>query len=84
MLVYNFTPPHAFINVVNQPRGIARKNQVLSQVHSTLNVIIDLAPLTPMMLLPKIIESMPKVIYREKPYTPQEKVSSLMSENNTT
>lgn len=71
MLVCNFTPPYSFMAVLNQPRGITRKGQVLSRVHSALKDIADLVPLSPMRLL------LPIVIQRKPHYSSQEKVSSL-------
>ncbi|PON80116.1 RNA polymerase I specific transcription initiation factor [Parasponia andersonii] len=69
MLVNNFTPPYSFTNMLNQPRGIARKDQVLSRVHSALEDIADLVPLVPMKLLPIVIKRKPH-------YNSQEQVSS--------
>ncbi|KAL6346126.1 hypothetical protein AAG906_025406 [Vitis piasezkii] len=37
--------PYSFLDLLKQPRGLARKDQVLSRVHSTLEDISDLVPL---------------------------------------
>lgn len=64
MLVASFTPPLSFIDVLKQPRGISRKDQVLSRVHSSLKVIADLLPLSPSRLLPILLLRKPH--YRSK------------------
>lgn len=66
MLVCNFTPPYSFIAMLNQPRGITRKGQVLSRVHSALEDIADLVPLSPMRLLPIVIQRKPHYCSQEK------------------
>ncbi|GAB4861674.1 hypothetical protein Ancab_036927 [Ancistrocladus abbreviatus] len=45
MPVNNFTPPYSFLQVLNQPRGVAKKDQVLGRVHSALKDIAALVPL---------------------------------------
>ncbi|XP_019238141.1 PREDICTED: uncharacterized protein LOC109218242 [Nicotiana attenuata] len=50
MLVNNFVPPPSFISLLNQPRGILRKGQVIIRVHSTLIDIAELVPLSPLRL----------------------------------
>lgn len=59
MLVGNFTPPDSFIRFLKHPRGIAKKHQVLSRVHSALQDIADLVPLSPMRLSPLVIHRKP-------------------------
>lgn len=65
MLVSNFMPPYSFLDLLKQPRGVARKNQVLSCVHSTLKNIADLVPLAPSRLVPIVIQRMPNVFTKE-------------------
>ncbi|GAB4835494.1 hypothetical protein Ancab_000403 [Ancistrocladus abbreviatus] len=65
MLVNNFTPPYSFLEVLNQPRGVAKKEQVLGRVHSALEDIADLVPLAPSSLLPIIVHRMPNVFTKE-------------------
>ena len=65
MLVSNFMPPWSFIDLLKQPRGVARKDQVLSRVHSTLKDIADLVPLSPSRLVPIVIQRMPNVFTKE-------------------
>lgn len=65
MLVGNFTPPPYFTDMLKQPRGIARKDQVLSRVHSSLKVLADLVPLSPMRLLPIIMQRKPHYCSKE-------------------
>ncbi|PSS36602.1 RNA polymerase I-specific transcription initiation factor like [Actinidia chinensis var. chinensis] len=65
MLVSNFMPPHYFLALLKQPRGLARKDQVLHRVHSALRDIADLVPLAPLRLLPIILQKMPNVYSKE-------------------
>ncbi|KAF5469558.1 hypothetical protein F2P56_013622 [Juglans regia] len=65
MLVSNFTPPYSFVDTLKQPRGLARKEQVLSRVHSALKHIADLVPLAPSILSPIVSQRMP--IYAKEP-----------------
>ncbi|XP_057970224.1 uncharacterized protein LOC131159371 [Malania oleifera] len=65
MLVSNFRPPKSFLDLLQQPRGIARKDQVLCRVHSALKDIADLVPLAPLRLLPIIIQRVPNVFDKE-------------------
>ena len=65
MLVSNFMPPYSFLDLLKQSRGLARKDQVLSRVHSTSEDISDLVPLVPSRLVPKVIQRMPNVFTEE-------------------
>lgn len=65
MLVSSFTPPFSFLDILKQPRGIAKKDQVLSRVHLALKHISDLVPLAPSKLCPIISRKMP--IYEKEP-----------------
>ncbi|KAJ7971918.1 RNA polymerase I-specific transcription initiation factor RRN3 [Quillaja saponaria] len=65
MLVRNFMPPHYFLETLKQPRGLARKDQVLSRVHTALKDIADLVPLAPMRLSPLVIQGIPNVFSKE-------------------
>ncbi|KAF4401506.1 hypothetical protein G4B88_001700 [Cannabis sativa] len=65
MLVGNFTPPSSMIEFLKQPRGISIKYQVLSRVHSSLEVLADLVPISPMRLLPIVIQRKPHYTSKE-------------------
>ncbi|KAJ7953988.1 RNA polymerase I-specific transcription initiation factor RRN3 [Quillaja saponaria] len=65
MLVRNFMPPHYFLEMLKQPHGLARKDQVLSRVHTALKDIADLVPLAPMRLSPIVMQRMPNVFSKE-------------------
>ncbi|XAR73363.1 hypothetical protein NMG60_11007310 [Bertholletia excelsa] len=65
MLVNNFIPPNSFLELLKQPRGIARKEHVISRVHSALKDIADLRPVAPLRLLPIIVGRMPNVFSKE-------------------
>ncbi|CBI37499.3 unnamed protein product, partial [Vitis vinifera] len=65
VLVSNFMPPYSFLDLLKQSRGLARKDQVLSRVHSTSEDISDLVPLVPSRLVPKVIQRMPNVFTEE-------------------
>ncbi|MFS7897600.1 putative RNA polymerase I specific transcription initiation factor RRN3 [Helianthus anomalus] len=45
MLVSNFIPPYNFLEILKQPRRLAKKDQVLVRVHAALKLIADLLPL---------------------------------------
>lgn len=59
MLVRNFVPPLSFLRLLQQPRGLAKKEQVLCRVHGALKEIADLVPLAPLRLEKVIKERMP-------------------------
>lgn len=65
MLVCNFLPPPTIFPFLSQPRGHARKKEVLDRVHSALQSIADLVPLAPLRLLPIILHRMPRVHAKE-------------------
>ncbi|PON78708.1 RNA polymerase I specific transcription initiation factor [Trema orientale] len=65
MLVGHFMPPQSFTNMLKEPRGISRKDQVLSRVHSSLKIIADLVPLSPMRLVPIVIQRKPHYCSKE-------------------
>lgn len=60
MLIRNFVPPYSFLALLKQPRGLSRKDQVLSRVHSALESIGHLVPLAPMRLLSLVVQRMPR------------------------
>lgn len=70
-LVINFMPPTApqsasyFIELLKQPRGLSKKIQVLDRVHSTLNDISNLVPLTPLRLEKIVRDRMPNIYTKE-------------------
>ncbi|KAF3440903.1 hypothetical protein FNV43_RR19189 [Rhamnella rubrinervis] len=66
MLVCNFTPPDSFIHLLKHSRGIAKKHQVLSRVHSALQDLADLVPLSPMRLSPLVIHRKPFLVNATK------------------
>ncbi|KAI3839224.1 hypothetical protein MKX03_032854 [Papaver bracteatum] len=63
MLVRNFMPPisKSSVKFLNLPCGLAKKEQVLHRVNSTLVNITELMPLAPRSLSPIISERMPHV-----------------------
>lgn len=61
MLVNNFTPPGPFIPFMEQPRWLAKKKEIYSQLHESLKMIFDTVPLAPRMLKDIIDRSMPKL-----------------------
>ncbi|XP_071702066.1 RNA polymerase I-specific transcription initiation factor rrn3-like [Rutidosis leptorrhynchoides] len=65
MLVSNFTPPFNFLEILKQPRGLAKKDQVLSRVHFALKGIADLVPLAPSRLEQIVRERIPNVFAKE-------------------
>ncbi|KAL3527319.1 hypothetical protein ACH5RR_011975 [Cinchona calisaya] len=65
MLVSNFVPPYSFLELLKQPRGLTRKDQVLDRVHSTLKDIANLVPLSPLRLEKVIRERMPNIYMKE-------------------
>ncbi|CAK9139372.1 unnamed protein product [Ilex paraguariensis] len=65
MLVSNFMPPYSFLESLKEPRGIARKDQVLDRVHLALKDIADLLPLIPWRLEKIIIDRMPNIYTKE-------------------
>ncbi|KAG6416133.1 hypothetical protein SASPL_123557 [Salvia splendens] len=60
MLVMNFMPPPA-----HSARGLSRKIQVLDRVHSTLEDISNLVPLTPLRLQKIVRDKMPHIYMKE-------------------
>ncbi|KAL3525146.1 hypothetical protein ACH5RR_013518 [Cinchona calisaya] len=65
MLVSNFVPPYSFLELLKQPRGLTRKDQVLDRVHLTLKDIADLVPLSPLRLEKVIRERIPNIYTKE-------------------
>ncbi|PWA79124.1 RNA polymerase I specific transcription initiation factor RRN3 protein [Artemisia annua] len=65
MLVSNFIPPYNFLEILKQPRGLAKKDQVLVRVHSALKGIADLVPLAPSRLEQIVRERVPNVFAKE-------------------
>lgn len=65
MLVSNFMPPNSFLELLKQPRGLARKDHVLDRVHSALEDIADLIPLAPMRLRQIVHQKMPNTYIKE-------------------
>ncbi|CAA3008355.1 Hypothetical predicted protein [Olea europaea subsp. europaea] len=70
-LVSNFMPPSSsssyFIEMLKQPRGLAKKGQVLDHVHSTLKHIANLVPLSSLRLEKMDTDRMPN-IYTKEPF----------------
>ncbi|XP_041993955.1 RNA polymerase I-specific transcription initiation factor RRN3-like [Salvia splendens] len=60
MLVMNFMPPPA-----HSARGLSKKIQVLDRVHSTLEDISNLVPLTPLRLQKIVRDKMPHIYMKE-------------------
>ncbi|KAL6576064.1 hypothetical protein OROHE_000535 [Orobanche hederae] len=69
MLVLNFTPPSTpasyFVELLKQPRGLAKKIQVLDRVHSTLKDIANVVPLSPLRLEKILSDRMPNIHTKE-------------------
>lgn len=65
MLVRNFVPPLSFIRLLQQPRGLAKKEQVLCRVHAALKEIADLVPLAPLRLEQVIKDRMPHKLSKQ-------------------
>ncbi|XP_071692841.1 RNA polymerase I-specific transcription initiation factor rrn3-like isoform X2 [Rutidosis leptorrhynchoides] len=65
MLVSNFIPPYNFLEILKQPRGLAKKDQVLSRVHYALKRVADLVPLAPSRLEQIGRERVPNVFAKE-------------------
>ncbi|CAM8916475.1 unnamed protein product [Rhodiola kirilowii] len=65
MLVANFVPPLSFQKLLNMPRGVTRKDQVLTHVHGALRQISELVPLAPARLLTIIIQRIPIIMKSE-------------------
>lgn len=65
MLVSNFIPPYNFLEILKQPRGLAKKDQVLIRVHLALKGISDLVPLAPSRLEQIVRERVPHVYSKE-------------------
>ncbi|KAL5556349.1 hypothetical protein UlMin_038585 [Ulmus minor] len=64
-LVGNFTPP-TFVDILKQPRNIATKGQVLSRVHSSLEVLDKLVPRTPIQLSETVIRKKPHYYFAKE------------------
>ncbi|KAI3877723.1 hypothetical protein MKW98_020204 [Papaver atlanticum] len=65
MLVNNFMPHESFMEELNEPRGVEKKEQVLDRVHSALIKITNLVPLAPMRLCPILLRRMPDIFVTE-------------------
>lgn len=61
MLVNNFTPPGPYVPLMEQPRMLAKKKEIYSQLHETLKMISDTVPLASRMLKDVLNRSMPKL-----------------------
>ncbi|KAG8364112.1 hypothetical protein BUALT_Bualt19G0092800 [Buddleja alternifolia] len=69
-LVINFIPPSSapyFMELLKQPRGLSKKNQVLDRVHATLGDIRNVVPLSPLRLEKIVRDRMPN-IYTKEPF----------------
>ncbi|PIA40361.1 hypothetical protein AQUCO_02500213v1 [Aquilegia coerulea] len=64
MLVRNFKPPRSFLPLFSQPRGIAKKEQVLDRVHTALKDIAELRPLSLLWLNGIVVDSMPRMSFK--------------------
>jgi len=61
MLTKQFFPPKSF----QLPRGLTKKDQVLSRVHSALNDIADMLPLSPARLVPIVLAATPQYRFHD-------------------
>ncbi|XP_020533522.1 RNA polymerase I-specific transcription initiation factor RRN3 isoform X2 [Jatropha curcas] len=59
MLVGNFVPPMYLVDVLKQPRGHGKKDQVLSRVHTALQDIAALVPMAALRLSNVVVHRMP-------------------------
>lgn len=72
MLVANFAPPtdesstKYFPNFLKQPQGIARKTQILDRIHSTLEKIAEVVPLSPLRLEKIVRDRVPRNAAQEE------------------
>ncbi|KAI3935519.1 hypothetical protein MKW92_039040 [Papaver armeniacum] len=66
MLVTNFMPHKSFLNELNIPRVIVKKEQVLDRVHSALINITNLMPLAPLRLFPILEQWMPHISVKQE------------------
>lgn len=65
MLVGNFMPPMYYVDVLKQPRGQARKDQVLSRVHIALKDIAELVPMAASRLSSVVVHRMPTTFKKD-------------------
>ncbi|KAF2312528.1 hypothetical protein GH714_034964 [Hevea brasiliensis] len=65
MLVSNFMPPMYLVNTLKQPRGLAKKEQVLSRVHTALEGIVDLIPMAASRLSSVVVHRMPTTFKKD-------------------
>nr|CAB3468843.1 unnamed protein product [Digitaria exilis] len=61
MLVNNFTPPGPLVPFMEQPRWVAKKKEIYSELHESLKIISDTVPLAPRVLKDIINRSMPRL-----------------------
>lgn len=61
MLVTNFAPPGPLIRYIEEPRWLAKKEEIYSQLQESLKIISATVPLAPRMLKDIIDRSMPKL-----------------------
>ncbi|XP_021606460.1 RNA polymerase I-specific transcription initiation factor RRN3 isoform X2 [Manihot esculenta] len=65
MLVSNFMPPMYLVYTLKQPRGQAKKEQVLSRVHTALEDIVDLIPMAASRLSSVVVHRMPTTFKKD-------------------
>lgn len=58
-------PPNSFVDFLKQPRGLTKKDEVLSRVHTALKDISDLVPLAPLRLEQIVVQKMQRVFFKE-------------------
>ncbi|KAI3928334.1 hypothetical protein MKW98_023935, partial [Papaver atlanticum] len=66
MLVNNFMSHKSFVNELNQPHGIVKKDQVLDQVHSALINITNVMPLAHLRLYPVLVQWIPHISVKQE------------------
>ncbi|KAJ4851605.1 hypothetical protein Tsubulata_012438 [Turnera subulata] len=59
LLVESFTPPKNLVDTLNQPRGLARKEQVLTRVHSALQYLVIYVPMAALKLPSVVVCKVP-------------------------
>lgn len=65
MLVGNFVPPDSFLRLLKLPRGDERKGQVVDHIHTALQKITELVPVSPMKISDIIVKRMPPFFFKE-------------------
>lgn len=79
MLVSNFMPPASLVDMLKQPRGQAKKEQVLTRLHWALEAIVDRMPMAALKLSSIVVHKMPRPIRMNTEKDLKYRVSSICS-----